>query len=107
MTDAILVLNAGSSSLKFSVFAVGGSNCESLLRGQVEGLGGKPRFVARDQAGEVVGTHEWTTGEQMGHEAAIQFLLAWGREGPLAGRGIVTGWGNTVLNSSYLNSGLA
>lgn len=36
MSDAILVLNAGSSSLKFSAFAMGG---ELLARGKVESLG--------------------------------------------------------------------
>ena len=37
MNDAILVLNAGSSSLKFSAFPAGGG--DALLRGKVDGLG--------------------------------------------------------------------
>lgn len=38
MSDAILVLNAGSSSLKFSAFPAGGG--DALLRGTADGLGG-------------------------------------------------------------------
>jgi len=39
VTDAILVLNAGSSSLKFSVFRVGAGAGEPSFRGQVDSLG--------------------------------------------------------------------
>ena len=38
MPDAIAVLNAGSSSLKFSVFAERGNALELTARGQTEGL---------------------------------------------------------------------
>ena len=38
MADAIAVLNAGSSSIKFSLFAVRGAALELTLRGQIEGL---------------------------------------------------------------------
>jgi acetate kinase len=88
MADAILVLNAGSSSLKFSVF-LQGEPPQSLLRGQLEGLFTEPRFVARDQAGSVVGQKEWSAGTNLGHEGAIEFLFAWGRGGALTGHHIV------------------
>ena len=47
MSDALLVLNAGSSSLKFSVF-LDEDPPRPLLRGQIEGLLTSPRFAARD-----------------------------------------------------------
>jgi acetate kinase len=50
--DTILVVNAGSSSVKFQVFgAVGGSGLERLIRGQVDGIGTRPRLraVAADE----------------------------------------------------------
>jgi len=47
LTDAILVLNAGSSSIKFSVFTPRGAELELVAGGQVEGLGSAPRFVAK------------------------------------------------------------
>ena len=45
--DTILVVNAGSSSLKFQVFAVGAAtdlNC--MIKGQVDGIGTHPRLRA-------------------------------------------------------------
>jgi hypothetical protein len=44
-------LNAGSSSLKFSVFLDSAEKPEPLLRGQFEGLLTHPRFEARDAPG--------------------------------------------------------
>jgi acetate kinase len=87
MDDAILVLNAGSSSLKFSVF-LAGEPPEPLLRGQVEGLFTQPRFTARDAAGKTVGEKAWPAGASLGHGGAVEFLFGWGR-GRLGGRRIV------------------
>ena len=47
MSDALLVLNAGSSSLKFSVF-LSDDPPRLLLHGQLEGLLTQPRFIARN-----------------------------------------------------------
>jgi acetate kinase len=74
MTQVVLVLNAGSSSIKFSVFDAGGRALPLLLRGQVEGLHTAPRFVARDAHDEEVGAHAWGEGVALGHEGAIAFL---------------------------------
>ena len=45
--QAILVLNAGSSSIKFCVFRLLAGNAVRDLRGQASGLGTSPRFVLR------------------------------------------------------------
>jgi acetate kinase len=87
MADAILVLNAGSSSLKFSVF-LNGEPPEPLLRGQLEGLFTRPRFTARDHAGSMVGERDWAADTSLGHEGAIEFLFTWGRGGALRGHRI-------------------
>jgi acetate kinase len=45
--DAILVVNAGSSSLKFQVFATGGGDeLDCLVKGQMDGIGSRPRLRA-------------------------------------------------------------
>jgi acetate kinase len=88
MADALLILNAGSSSLKFSVF-LDREPPELLLRGQIEGLQTQPRFVARDAAGNTIGEKTWDDGAGLGHEGAIEFLFTWGRGGPLGGNRIV------------------
>jgi len=45
--DTILVVNAGSSSLKFQAFAVGGSDLTCVLKGQIDGVGTRPRLRAQ------------------------------------------------------------
>src|SRR5438105_2984961 len=88
MADAILVLNAGSSSLRFSVF-LDGEPPEPLLRGQLEGLFTQPHFVARDHAGGVIGEKAWAADTRLGHGGAIEFLFSWSRGGALRGHRIV------------------
>jgi acetate kinase len=87
MPDVLLVLNSGSSSLKFSVF-LSGKPPQPLLNGQLEGLLTHPRFKARD-AHAVVGEKEWPSGTQLGHQDAVEFLFNWGRGGPLREHRIV------------------
>ena len=52
--DVILVLNAGSSSLKFQIFAMGLTGLERKVRGQIDGIGVHTRFRAADAAGAVL-----------------------------------------------------
>jgi acetate kinase len=87
MSDALLILNAGSSSLKFSVF-IDKEPPQPLLRGQLEGLLTEPRFIARKDS-TVVGEKRWPSGTQLGHKGAIEFLFAWGRSGVLGEHRIV------------------
>ena len=49
--DVILVLNAGSSSLKFQIFAMSPTGLERQVKGQIDGIGVHPRFRAADAAG--------------------------------------------------------
>jgi acetate kinase len=49
MTDHLLTLNAGSSSLKFALFAREGLALRAI--GQIEGLGTDPRLTLKDGAG--------------------------------------------------------
>jgi acetate kinase len=86
MSRALLVLNAGSSSLKFSVFA-DEDPPRPLLRGQLEALLTRPRFLAR-AGGAVVAEKEWPPGTHLGHAGAIDHLLSWGQGGVLGGHTI-------------------
>jgi len=96
MTDAIAVLNAGSSSLKFSVFAERGAELELTARGQAEGLYTAPRFVAKDGAGKVLGEKSWGDGVRLGHDGALDHLVAYLRAG-FAEHGLV-GVGHRVVH---------
>ena len=88
VAESILVLNAGSSSLKFSVF-LEKEGPELVLQGQAEGLRTQPRFRARDHVGNLIGEQVWAAGTELGHEGAIEFLFSWGRGGVLGGHRIV------------------
>lgn len=74
MDDAIVVINAGSSSVKFSLFAVRGDGLVLAVRGQVEGIDGEPHFVARDASGRTVAEKSWGKGVRLGHDGAVEHL---------------------------------
>jgi acetate kinase len=74
--DAIAVLNAGSSSIKFSLFTASGNELELVARGQAEGLFTSPRFVARDAQGRDLAERSWGTGVRLGHDGALDHLVA-------------------------------
>jgi acetate kinase len=81
MTDVILVVNAGSSSIKFSMFAVDGCVQSLALRyrGEIEGIGSDPRFFVADADGRRV-VDQAVVGPRVsggGHEAALSVLLEW------------------------------
>ena len=80
MSDMILVLNAGSSSIKFSIFVADGGNLELKLRGQIEGLFTSPHFKAKDAHGAVVNEKSWGDGVNLGHEGALEHLRLFLRE---------------------------
>ena len=71
--DAILVVNAGSSSIKLAVFAERGAELSLALRGQVDGLYTTPRFEAHDPTGRVVAEKSWGR-TALGHDGAIEYL---------------------------------
>jgi len=73
MTDALVVLNAGSSSIKFSLYAIDGATLALEAHGQIEELTEKPQFVARDAAGIVVGQHAWAA-SALDHAGATAYL---------------------------------
>ena len=73
--DAIAVLNAGSSSIKFSLFLERDDALELTVRGQAEGLYTAPRFIAKDTAGRVIGENSWGDGVALGHERALDHLF--------------------------------
>lgn len=77
MKDAILVLNAGSSSIKFSMFEAADTGLELVARGQVEAILTAPVFVAKDAAGKPVGEKTWQAGEKIGHRGALVYLVDW------------------------------
>jgi len=83
----VLVLNAGSSSLKFSVYRISdGDTWHPEARGQIEGIGTSPRFSAKNGWGASLDDRVL---DSTVHDAgtALEFLAAWLR-GPFKERGL-------------------
>ena len=81
MTDIILVLNAGSSSIKFSMFAVEsfGERLALRYRGAIDRIGSYPRFVVADADGRHV-VEDALAGRPIrgvDHDAVLPALLDW------------------------------
>ena len=78
MARGILTINAGSSSIKFSLYEHNGQLAATpALSGQIDGIGAAARLVAKDHNGK----HEIAltlSGEQEAqHAASLDFLLKW------------------------------
>jgi hypothetical protein len=76
MANAIVVLNAGSSSIKFSLFLERDGTLEPDIRGQVEGLYTNPRFVSKAADGSLKAEKSWPGGVALGHDGALDHLIA-------------------------------
>ncbi|WP_262300285.1 acetate/propionate family kinase [Microvirga sesbaniae] len=78
MIPVLIVLNAGSSSLKFQVYdMVDGAEPRLVWKGLYEGLGGAARFAVKDKGGAILEEKTWDAGDETGHEAALMHLVAW------------------------------
>ncbi|HXT78613.1 MAG TPA: acetate/propionate family kinase [Acetobacteraceae bacterium] len=77
MTDAILALNAGSSSIKFALYRAGIGHDPTLAsRGQVEGIGSTPHFVARSPDGTTLKEQSWAEAAPS-FQSLLETVLAW------------------------------
>jgi len=115
MHEPILVINAGSSSIKFSVFETAADR--SLLagaHGQVEGIGTSPHLEVADAGGGKLADHAVAA---EGHDGAIAAIHEWfaahlGSEAGFAGVGhrVVHGglsYSEPVLIDDHVMSDLA
>src|SRR5262245_9972191 len=81
MAETILVLNAGSSSIKFQLFGVGpDARLERRVKGQMEGIGSRPRLLAKDAEGAQLIDRTWSTAEAGSVAAALDKVIAFLRE---------------------------
>lgn len=78
MSKAIVVLNAGSSSIKFALYDAAGEH-SLLFRGQVEGIGVAPHFKVHDAHGETCSERSWPAAE-FDHWTATKEILKTGAE---------------------------
>jgi len=77
MSGYVLILNAGSSSLKFRVYELGDSEdgWDVAAGGQIEGIGTAPRLHAKDGAGETISDDKLAAKSDA--RAALDALAKW------------------------------
>src|SRR3974377_694330 len=81
MNDAIFVLNAGSSSLKFSVYGLTDQDISLMARGEIEGLGTSAHFKAKDERGQTLADVSLSDSKMaFGHAEAFAHLAHWAYE---------------------------
>ena len=97
MDDFALVLNAGSSSLKFCVYQrPTGTDWHLASRGQIEGIGTAPRLSAKGEDGQKLVDESYEATEVNNGDAAIKTLAAWLRSNYGGSR--VLGVGHRVVH---------
>jgi acetate kinase len=105
MDDYALVLNAGSSSLKFCVFARPPEGAWRLeARGQIEGIGSAPRLTAKNGTGEKLADQPLDAAVRDGR-SALDSLAAWLRS--RFGGARVLGVGHRVVHGGARFAGPA
>ena len=80
MNKAILVLNAGSSSIKFGIYTVAANDTtlHHIYRGQIDGIAEQTRFVVEQIQADGIETMVTDDDTALAsHEAALSVLLAW------------------------------
>lgn len=73
---ALLVINAGSSSIKFALFD--GNTLAELVKGQIDGIGSKTAFRAKSPDQKINEQFQWPLDvSPKDHNAAFQLLIEW------------------------------
>jgi acetate kinase len=79
--DTILVVNAGSSSVKFQIFGIEGAGAlHRLIKGQIDGIGTRPRLTAQASDKSSLINRTYASNEVPDVPAAIAVVAAWLRD---------------------------
>jgi acetate kinase len=79
--DTILVVNAGSSSVKFQIFGIEGAReLKRLVKGQIDGIGSKPRLAAQANDKSSLIDRSYEPQQVADVPAAISTVAEWLRE---------------------------
>lgn len=76
MSSDILVINSGSSSIKFGLYGGGAGKLKNLGHGRIVGIGTAPKLQAFDQNNALISDEQLKPGSD--HEQSMSALLDWG-----------------------------
>jgi acetate kinase len=98
MSTTILVLNAGSSSIKFGLFGTAGADPRHLFAGEVENINDKPYLTVKDMHDKVVLDLCWTSPRKQ--EDILRDILGWTEQN--AGSGGLSAVGHRIVHGGSL-----
>lgn len=79
--ETVLVVNAGSSSVKFQVFGLGKAHdLKQIVKGEFDGIGARPRLRAKDAAGGPLVDQSYTVEQIPDVATAIRTAGSWLRD---------------------------
>lgn len=95
----VLVINAGSSSIKFALFQLDGSlKDKPAVSGQIDGIGAQAKLVAKDHKGKHELALDVKGDQEAQHKLALDFLLKWFTEHE-------TGWNIIAVGHRVVHGG--
>ncbi|MBB3810676.1 acetate/propionate family kinase [Pseudochelatococcus contaminans] len=78
MTDAIIVINSGSTSLKFGIYELDADKTLPLIiTGGIDNMSTQPHFIAKTADGKPIDAKEWGDHQPMDHKKALTFIIDW------------------------------
>ncbi len=82
MKKYLLVINAGSSSIKFAIYQKNTLSVQLVedASGQIEGIGSQPHFTVKTPSDQVLADRTLSVDEVRSHSGAISIILAWLRD---------------------------
>lgn len=75
MSEGYITLNAGSSSIKFSIHVESGDGLDLQACGSIEEIRTGPHFAARDNSGRILAEQRWDRGTS--YSGLLAGLIAW------------------------------
>lgn len=104
MSEAIIVFNVGSTSVKFGAYEVAGKvTLTPISHGEVSDMQTDPRFVAKNAAGKPLETHELGKGRAIDHRNVLHFVIAW-LEKNIASMKVIAAGHRVVLGGTRFES---
>jgi len=87
---AVVSLNSGSSSIKFSLFVLDTQGeLQFSAGGKIEKIGIAPSLKVRSAEGAILLERDWPDGTSLSHADLLADLFAWAAEHPLEGHEII------------------
>jgi acetate kinase len=93
MSKTMLALNAGSSSIKFGLFAISGAEPTYLFAGEVADIGDRPHLTVKDMDGKTVLDRGWPAPQKQ--EDILDDILDWTNQN--AGSGGLAAIGHRIV----------